>query len=487
MRGLVALLIGSLAGCDSADQPAPGPGGSADSDTNLLDTGTPSDSVYWLRAEPLADYPTVVDVLWSQTFDGPATVEYSFDPDVWLQAPTVEGVAGRNQTRLVGLPYGNVYVRWRVVTQDGVKEAPERFLTPAYPDGLARPELRYPNAGSPEAETPRWDPEHAYLLTSVNTKGGGWNGVGPYYVVIYDRKGRAVWAQKTPRDHWSLYPQLSVSGDHLIYDDFEQNEQRLDDQEPGFFWYHESAEAVRTHLDGEIERVPMRGHHHGFVELPDGTLAWGSKWRNQSEQVVERAPGATEDTVVWNCRDWTTLVGCVSNSLIYRPGDDTYAISFYALDSIAVFDRTSADTLWWAGNVPDGFAFVPDTTQFFWQHGVFWTDAGTLMVTSHDADKHVGDDVTTTLAYEYEVDPDAGTLTRVWSYDLGRVADHNGDIRRLDNGHTLIAFGSAGAIREVDAAGDPVWFLDFQTDDEQPDRVLGRSQFLGDLYALLAK
>jgi hypothetical protein len=41
----------------------------------------------------------------------------------------------------------------------------------------------------------------------------------------------------------------------------------------------------------------------------------------------------------------------------------------------------------------------------------------------------------------------------VWSYDGGLTSAVLGDVRRLPNGNTLVAYSTSGVIHEVNAAG----------------------------------
>ena len=82
---------------------------------------------------------------------------------------------------------------------------------------------------------------------------------------------------------------------------------------------------------------------------------------------------------------------------------------------------------------------------------------------------------------EYDVDRSAETLSLVWANDSGRRADTNGQAWRLDNGNSLHIVGSAGVLREVDAAGDDVWRVDFER-----NLLLGQGEYIEDLYTLVS-
>ena len=406
---------------------------------------------------------SLVTVSWSQATASEVHVAYAFDDGTWMASPTFEAVAGLNERLLVGIPFDTV-AEWKVVTPEGEREGPA-IATAPLPVDLPVPVV---SVNSPDG----WYADGRYLLTSVNQEAGGW-GRGTYWTVLLDREGRYVWAKPAPMQRWTLYPSVAQSGDHLLIDeatawsDFDQGA---------------GSTVVRTYLEAPIETVPTPGLHHAFWEHTDGTLAWGSLFHSEGEALVEQEAGATEQTVIWDCfADFPGVADnptprCESNSLWYDAGRDTYLYSFYTNSSVVELSRATGESLWWAGAQPGGFAFDPVESTFDWQHGIGWTEQGTLLLSSRAREP----DLTTKL-FEYEVDEVTGVLTEVWSYDAGVHASTNGDARRLPGGNTLHAVGSAGQIHEVDPSGNAVWVLDYQD-----TRLVGRAEWVSDLYALVA-
>ncbi|MDP6933295.1 MAG: hypothetical protein QGG40_10285, partial [Myxococcota bacterium] len=313
------------------------------------------------------------------------------------------------------------------------------------------------------AESDAWYEDGKYLLTSINQKKGGWTG-GKYWTFIIDRQGRPVWAHMAPQSHWTLFAQVALSGDHILWDEASY----WADWDEG-----EASTVHRTYLDAEIEEISTPGLHHAFVQLPGDILVWGSQYHAQTEALVEMGPDEDEATILWTCRDnWEGSGRCESNGIFYVEETDSFLYSFYTNSSMVEVDRSTGESLWWAGEMDNGYEFIPSGSQFYWQHGISYTDAGTLLVSTEGTDS--------TLLREYEVDHDAQTLTQTWSYDLGVYAETNGDAWRLDNGHTLHVVGSSSNLYEVDADSELVWHLTFPD-----DRLLGRGEFIEDLYALI--
>lgn len=227
------------------------------------------------------DFASLVWAGWTQDSPGLAHVEYSFDPDEWLSSPPFQAQAGVQEQLLVGIPYQTEVV-WRVVVDDEILEG-GTLQTGRVPTGL-------PNGTVEESIPEAWWSGGNYLLTSINQVQGGWTG-GQYWTLIIDRRGRPVWAQLAPEGNWTLFPQVALNGREILWDEATAWSQ----------WDQGAGSVVhRTWLDQESEVVPTQGLHHAFVQLPDGTLVWGSRYHaSGTEALVERGPTAASDRVIW--------------------------------------------------------------------------------------------------------------------------------------------------------------------------------------------
>lgn len=416
---------------------------------------------------------SMVYVSWEQSAAAPAWVEYTFEDDRWYATPRFDADAGAHEQILLGIPFGSE-VRWRVVAEAGGEEVSaegEMAVTGPVPPGL-------PVGVITASEPGAWDPSGNYFLSSICQATGSWN-PGNYWTFIVDRRGRPVWANVAPDEHWTIFAQLSRDGTAILWDE-------------STYWLNWGSnhgigsKIHRQYLDEEIEVRPADGIVHAFVELPDGTLAWGSEFHVQgTEALVELAPGEDEATVVWTCADdypGSPAAYCSSNGLFYEASTDSYLYSFWDESVVVEVDRASGENLWWAGGIPGGYQFVPPTSRFDFQHGVSYTDDGTLLLHSGQGMGGGGHGVS---AREYEVDHDAETLTEVWRHEsdgggLG-MGVLNGDVWRLAGGNTLHTLGSGGLVKEITPDGEEVWVLDFQS-----ERLLGSSALIEDLYDLVS-
>ncbi|MEZ4238070.1 MAG: hypothetical protein R3F59_18375 [Myxococcota bacterium] len=436
------------------------------------DTTSVTDGAWWVRDFDFHVHDSVnslVYVTWDQQYARPAHVEFSIDEGEWLSTPSVDRAVGPNEQLVVGVPY-DTDAQWRVVI-DGEDLEPfdggtlhTGILSPAFPRGQLIPAANDPSA---------WQPGDRYLLTSISQDPNDWGG-GWYWAYIMDRKARVVWAQRAPDQHWTLFAQVAQSGDHLLID-----------ESTAWADFDEGRDSVvhRTWLDQEIEAVATPGLHHEFVQLPDGTLAWGSQAHGGGEALCTKAPGAAEEEVIWTVtEDWPQgqggWGGPESNGMFYDADTDTFLYSWYTNNSIVEVDHATGTSLWWAGDASGGYDFVPASSQYAWQHGISYTDAGTLLVSSEYRPPSGGP--THTWLLEYEVDHTNHQLRLVWSNDSGARADTNGQAWRLANGNTLHVVGSAGVVREVGPDDRDVWRVEYGN-----HYLLGHGQFIDDLYALV--
>lgn len=400
-------------------------------------------------------------VSWTQSADALVHVEYSFDDGIWASSPTFMARAGAQEQLIAGIPF-EMTAQWRVVPDGGESVDGEPIATGELPD--------LPLGTVTVSDPTAWSPGANYLLTSINRKSGGWTD-GEYWTFILDRQARVIWAHAAPEHHWTLFAQVSVTKDYFMWDEATY----WSDWDDG-----EGSTVHKAWLDEEIEQVSTPGLHHAFVQLPDETLVWGSQYDDRTEALVERGPADIESSILWTCQDnWPGSGGdCESNGLFYVEATDSFLYSFYTNNSIVEVDHQTGASLWWAGEVPNGYSFDPESSQYAWQHGITYTEAGTLLVSSEYTPDGERDPETWLL--EYDVDSANQTLHYLWGNSSGDYASTNGDAWRLANGDTLHVVGAAAVLREVDPAGTDVWRVQFDG-----TRLLGRGEFIEDLYTLV--
>jgi hypothetical protein len=210
---------------------------------------------------------------------------------------------------------------------------------------------------------------------------------------------------------------------------------------------------TRVSMDGlEAEVLPEFGNcHHDFTVLPDESVGF-IRYDGDCDAIMERAPDGSVHEVI-NVRDahgGTAM--CHTNSIHYQASDDTYTFSDLNQDAYAKVTR-AGEVVWVLGGATSDF--TGDGASWEGQHGHDLIAADRLLFFNN------GDTGKNAVAVEVSLDLDTMTATRVASYDPGIATRIYGDVQRLDNGNTLVTFGSAGVMHELDPNGELVESLTF--------------------------
>ncbi len=409
---------------------------------------------------------TVLVVSWVQESDAELSwIEYSFE-DSALSTPPVARAAGEQEAVLLGIP-PLTEVTLQIHSQSGGEAvASEAVLaqTGALPGDLPAPSLvTYdPELASPEG----------YALISVDgAEPGEWYS-GPFFVIILDRFARVVWYHAVPDRRVSMFPQVSLDGTHLIFD-----------ESTAYFSTASDPHLRRLSLDFSLnELIDVDDLVYGFTEVEGGGIIRDMGGWGNYNLVEQDADGSIR--TIWRCDPWLSAnhTGnglCYTNAVNYSPETNTILWSLPYHDTVLQIDRDSGEVLRVFGAIAPTHETVPESALFDFQHYPNLTPEGTLMVSTHIEGTNDQQ-----RAREFEVDDETGELTEIWSYgeDVDEYAYYSGEAYRLDNGNTLINYGTGGAAREVMTDKTVVWDIAF------PDRHLtGHTTLVGDLYALLGE
>jgi len=400
--------------------------------------------------------PTVVRVSWTTSGPADTWVEYSGDGGTTLSTPVSPAPGGSQEALLLGLRAG-AEVTYRVVAEAGGQRAesePVTITTGALP----------PEAPVAVATAPTDAASGAPYLAGITTQ-TGWTDM---VLFVVDRSGEIVWYLPCEPDRFSMVLRTSQDGTRLLYNDI---------------WIAD-AERSEVHwvgMDGEIRRSwPTPGMHHPFVDLADGSVAWGAYVDGGAHEELRRVGADGSATTLWSSGTWAAEVGADpsdfnSNALWYEPPSDSFLLSSPELDTVVEVDGATGATLRQFGAATGSYAFDPEDAAFVRQHGAHYTSAGTLLLTS-TASMEEG-----TFAREYAVDDETRTLRQIWSYGDGTGAWMMGEAHRLANGNTLVSYGSTPIVQEVTPAGEVAWQLDWTA---SITGGLARTFLVDDLYAL---
>ncbi len=435
-----------------------------DSSSGDDDTGLDGPGVSNIEVNLHDEFESLVVVTWEQIEAGTVYVAYRFGDETYTSPQAVRS-AGDHEQVLLGIPY-ETDVELELVVDRG--EGPESS------DSLAITTDDIPALVPPAtvfvADAERYDPEARYFLVSINEglEGHPYR----YWALILDRAGRLVWAMETPSQRVTIHTQTSHDGRQILIDH---------NSFWGIFDGGEASQIARLHIDGSgLEIIDVPGLHHPFTEIGDGSLVWGAV-DGDDETIEKLGPGGAQQTV-WSCQEYQLSVGvdhfCASNTLTWREATDTFLFSFYSSNAVIDIDHATGQTLRSYGQLPGSWSFDPPDSTFWWQHGVHYTDEGTLLVSAR-----IAEDGHETVAREYQLDEEGMALVEIWNYGIGEGihATEMGEAQRLANGNILHNYGNASVIKEVMPDGTVVWELEWVGDY----LALGRSTPLSDLYSLL--
>ncbi len=414
------------------------------------------------------DVPTVVTVAWEA--DGDSYVEYGPTAAYGMVTPTQAGTA--HNVPLYGLA-PDAEVHWRAVTV-GVGED----------EGVAQ--TGGPGPGFPSISVTVDEPgrsEEGYWFGALFEFLGHTPRIG-----AFDRTtGALVWFYQGTDGMTSVDAQFVAGSNDVYFNQFNAS------------FSVDNGNIRRVTLGGDVVGewyTPLA--HHMFAQLPDGKVAFQSldtrTWTDPetgetdevaSDAVMELDPTDGSTVEVFNVWDWleptwnrhwddlSIYPGVADwthgNAIKYTPDTDGYLLSLGHANTLIDFGRSDGQLREMYG--AEGVPVAADSLAFDYQHDPTWTEAGTLTMFTTNLDAHASG------AIEYALRD--GELHEVWSHDV-----HDGDLQaialgqvtRLENGNTLVAYGAEGVMREVDPDGAVVW-------EAVSDQGFGNGHLVGDFYA----
>ena len=458
----------ALAACNPGSVTVPGEdladGGS--DGTPGLDTDEPIDEPDVLvtfggvEAALVEAYPTVVRVQWVQDAEATVFIEFSFDGEPVRTSPERLLGEGPHEELILGVPY-DTDVQWRLVATNGAgKATSDQHATRTGPTHPSMPlgEVWSSDPGG-------WDADMEYTLVSVSEGTGFSSGS---WTMLVDRQGRVVWGHRAPQGSASMHPRISWHGDSFLID------------HDTFWSSFDGGDGSTIHelkIDGTVvQQWATPGLHHPFTDMPDGTIAWTDYQNGNDVVLLLRPNGDVEE--LFRCADWADAVGewnyCGSNTLSYNEQRDVFLLSLFTYDTVIELDASAGTPLRWFGASPGSYAFSPPNSQFDYQHGSYYTEDGTLLVSTHSSDS------TSELAVrEYQVDEVNERLVEVWNFGIGLGVDGTqmGEAHRLPSGNVLHNYGYHAVLREGTFDGDVVWDIRWEDSEYGSDdgHTVGRS------------
>ena len=379
------------------------------------------------------------------------TIEYSRDGEEWSSTPSFPTSDGRYA--VVGLAAETEYM-FRLAAGSS-KSAVETFITgemPLLPDvTLTR---------TPGVEDPIMP---GYLLVGFT----GSSPDGAYAAVIYDTAARVVWYrsfghpvvdfQKQPNGNFTMsvaplngpakFYEVDVFGDEVAV--------------------HEAETTPATDVH-ELRILSDGSRLISGVKRPKQDLtAYGGEADVEVKQcVVEYRNGS--ELLTWSTElgmlpsdGIDPLVGSEVNpyhlNAIERDTDGNLLVSMRNASQIVKIDVSTGFVKWRLGGKRSDFVLIGDPLfGFSRQHGVRRLANGNIIIFDNGNDRNPQ----VSRAVEYQLDETFHTATFVGEY---RVPDLFGNAmgfaQRLQNGNTVVCFGTARFIREVSPDNRVLWQL----------------------------
>ncbi len=150
--------------------------------------------------------------------------------------------------------------------------------------------------------------------------------------------------------------------------------------------------------------------------------------------------------------------------------DNNIIISNRAMSEAVKFDRLTGDLIWTLGGPANVFTFINDPYNGpLRQHDIRRINNGNIMIFDNGSSN--GQNTRPSRITEYDVDESNMTATLVWEYfhPENYLAANQGSAQRLDNGNTLISWGTVSGhgaiITEVNYEKEIVLEIEFPQDN----------------------
>jgi len=361
-----------------------------------------------------------------------ARIEYGLDTNYGMVAP-VDLAQANYRTALLGMKPGRTY-HFRVVAESGSSQcasADYPITTGVRPNALRLPTVTTTNQA---ALFGGFLVLEGYRMTTENGRPAD-------YAFILDADGEAVWWYRPPGFGSLSVAKLSYDGKSIWI---------ASDNVP-----KAAAHVGRVKMDGsgfEDLSDQFANMNHDLTVLPDETVIFIAYGSNECDDIRERSPGGAVRTIVNASKAFGNATPCHCNAVQYDPSDDTVVVSednrsgYFKTDrqgnikwvlnggaAYNSFDKSGGGATGWIGN--HNFHILGPDHILFFNNGVSAYQAGTKPA----------------AAREVKMDFTTMTTSELWKYEAGINNGVMGDVQRLENGNTLVAYSTAGTIHEVDA------------------------------------
>jgi hypothetical protein len=411
-----------MAGIGGGGVAGAGGGGMAGAGSGGMAGGGPVSCSFTVTTALSVRIPTVGIVDWSTDLPNvnSARIEFGLDTSYGMTAP-VSLAEPNYRTLLLGMKASRTY-HFRIVAQAGTStctSSDRTILTGPLPSNL-----------------PSLD------VTTTSARAGGFLLIPQYQgsaaagtAYIVDADGDIVW--------WYAIGG-NASGARMSYDG-------------RYMWINganvpetQGANVHRVSMDGVTDEnlsSAFAGQRLMLSVLPDETVAFFAYSANDCEDIKERAPNGTVRPIVNTGTVHGATAGCDVRAVEYSPDDDTLLISDYGNNSV-IKVRRNGEVVWVLGGPASDFTGVGATWDR--QSGVDALTTNQLLIFNNGSPGGTG-----SLAIEIAINLGSMAAFRTFTYQPMPAINNQimGDVQRLWNGNTIVAYSVRGELHEVTPAG----------------------------------
>lgn len=384
-------------------------------------------------------------------------VEYGSDSPFSQSTPFVPVKGDSAEMPVLGLKASRSYaMRAVAISANGhkISSTPFSFNTPKLPDALPR-----------VAVLTRQSPAAGFVMLGFATS----ETASKYYALIIDNDGIPVWYrefpgavvdfQKQTNGNYTAFTAIDGSPPHYYEFDNLGNLMRefragngretgphelrlLDD---GYCLFGIQFQEMNLTTSGGLQNARIRGtvvEYHRSAQ----SLLWNPF---EHFQVTDAAPDVALTTS--NVNPW-------HGNAIDLDADGNLLVSFRNSDEITKINSRTGEIIWRLGGKKNQFTFVNDPLQgFSHQHGIRRLPNGNIILFDN-GNLH---SPPASRAVEYKLNEQTKIAELVWEYrhQPALYGFALGFAQRLANGNTLINYGTAQRVIEVDQAGTKRWEL----------------------------
>ena len=361
-----------------------------------------------------------------------------------MTAPVSKPAPSGNKTLLLGMKQKKTYhYRIVVANSSGECSSEDRTITTgSLATGL--PTIKVTNKGDASSLF------GGFLITAQYQGASG----GKAPALIFDKDGEIVWAYSIPTSQQDglTCARMSYAGTHMWINSANVAGAMMGGGSG-------KANVHRVAMDGTDDQdlsSKFAGLNHQLTILPDETVAYYAYGSNGCDDIKEYSPSGTTRTIVNAGTAQGGASACHVNNIQYA-SDDTLLFSDLDSQVVVKVSRKDGSTVWVLNG---GKNPLPGVSWKGSQHGIHMIDPNNFVLFNNNSTSLMGmgsaggtGDGSKVL--QIKIDPIAKSASTVWSYKgpANLQTDVMGDVQRLPNGNTLIAYSTKGAVQEVDKDG----------------------------------